>query len=305
MPQARPIRSTAFTLVELLVVIGIIAVLIGILLPVLNSAQRSARDVQCRSNIRQVCLALLNYAGDNKGKFPPNVAEFFHPTPDSLQQNWWCDPERIGRYLRYARVTREISILNYRNTVVAPVLACPEDDGGTRSYSMNYWASSAVQIDGDVQPAYCPKAGKTWTSIDKQCVTLMLVAEVLSRMPDGRGGFMSAPVIPDLGAAVNSEQTALRPGWAFIHQYNLNGNSGDRYVPTQTEFDWARHRRRGDGGSHLGETRGRANIGFADGHVASFSPDELADRASEHSKYVAMWSPIDRLIERPPGWPPP
>src|SRR3954452_12099630 len=62
--------KTAFTLVELLVVIGIIAVLIGILLPVLSVAQESARRVKCASNLRQLGQGMLSYASANNGQFP-------------------------------------------------------------------------------------------------------------------------------------------------------------------------------------------------------------------------------------------
>jgi prepilin-type N-terminal cleavage/methylation domain-containing protein len=64
----------AFTLVELLVVIGIIAVLIAIILPALNRAQQQSKTVQCMSNMRQVGLALLMYADQNDGYlFPSNM----------------------------------------------------------------------------------------------------------------------------------------------------------------------------------------------------------------------------------------
>lgn len=59
-----------FTLIELLVVISIIALLIGILLPALGAARRSARNAVCLSNIRQMSIGLLAYSDSNKGYLP-------------------------------------------------------------------------------------------------------------------------------------------------------------------------------------------------------------------------------------------
>ena len=71
-------QKSGFTLVELLVVIGIIAILIAILLPALQRARESARQVQCLSNLKQVATGLFMYTNENKGWFP-NIAVFGGP----------------------------------------------------------------------------------------------------------------------------------------------------------------------------------------------------------------------------------
>src|SRR5689334_21615829 len=60
-----------FTLVELLVVVGIIAVLVAILLPTLNEARESPLRTQCLSNHKQIMQAVLMYVTQNGGKSPP------------------------------------------------------------------------------------------------------------------------------------------------------------------------------------------------------------------------------------------
>src|SRR5438093_10084624 len=125
-------RKAGFTLVELLVVIAIIAVLIAVLLPALTSARRSASSLVCKSNLRQIGLALKMYAGANRGVYP---CSWIYPESISVAgQNytnegvfWWVRLE-LDRYLPGINdpfATRSVTL-------------CPSDDdpfspyGGSR-----------------------------------------------------------------------------------------------------------------------------------------------------------------------------
>ena len=84
--RTRPHRRHAFTLVELLVVIGIIAVLMGILLPALGNAREQSRKLKCLSNLRHIAVAAQMYTTQNNGWILP--VSFFKNLGDPFGRNW-------------------------------------------------------------------------------------------------------------------------------------------------------------------------------------------------------------------------
>jgi prepilin-type N-terminal cleavage/methylation domain-containing protein len=105
--------ARAFTLVELLVVIGVIAVLISLLLPALNKARQSATRVKCMSNMRQYGLAVRMYANDNDDYYPSywypenlDASQRTAPEPAVWGQTYfqcgWNYRLGMGKYLSFA-----------------------------------------------------------------------------------------------------------------------------------------------------------------------------------------------------------
>ena len=228
-------RTRAFTLVELLVVISIIALLIGILLPALGAARRTSRSIACASNQRQLGLAVYAYAGESKNFLPASLTKYTAPFGPGADLYWFQYFQLQGTATGAETKTNNSA-------------TCPEDEEpfepfftGTpdifnSSYGSNAYAMIVDYgtIDGVSDFHTYPDgtfAKRTGLDDIRLPSEMLLFAEI-------RNSYFFDPFLP---------------------------NTDDLANPNH-EFAWERH----DPGYRLGDNDGGlVNVTYADGHVAT------------------------------------
>ncbi len=130
----------AFTLIELLVVISIIALLVGILLPALGAARKTAQDSACKSNLRQCGQAIHMYVADDLGGYLPPALTFDHPASDGLTGNYGTWPSwYLAKYLGHDGVIQRYE--GFGGTF----LRCPtQEEDCMFTYAVSYHGTNAV-----------------------------------------------------------------------------------------------------------------------------------------------------------------
>ena len=258
---------SAFSLLELLIVMMIAGVLVSMLLPAINRARSQAHLIQCKSNERQLCVALIAYASENKGKFPPNTS-----APDPGQ--YWSDVDRLGQLCN-------VNVLTEQNgQMVGPLFSCPQDTGSVRTYAMNIWASS--KVDPSVQNA--TTRGSLWSYGVARPANMILIGETWSYFVETSDSFRCAPTF---GYAGSTAGQRFGGGGGISPTINAG-----RWGQVNCELAYMLHRPPGGAGRST-QPIGLVNLGYADGHVETKSNADLVNFATGISTNDSFFSPLD------------
>lgn len=219
--------AIGFTLVELLVVIGIIALLISILLPALSAARAQANRVKCLSNLRQVGLAFVSYVAESGGKLPGSGMQ-------GQTSGWvyWDPPRKL----------EESAIAPYLSGLSNPeFMICPSEDITIRPGSAGY--AAPYPFSYTFNRFFTRDAG--WNGITKMSqvrnssAKVMLVEEDERTINDGRwephlGNYFSEYPVGEKGVdliAIRHDRQRRDPdrpnlaGWGWIPNPDRRGNA--------------------------------------------------------------------------------
>src|SRR5688572_13203983 len=136
--MTRQRQQHGFTLVELLVVIGIIAVLIAILLPALSRARAQAKAVQCQSNLRQIGIAAHMYVNNNRGSLP--FGEYVPGYAGAVSTRWFASLQNTLNN-KYGATFNDAAASGSHGARLRELFICPDSPGN----SVNAANGGAVQ----------------------------------------------------------------------------------------------------------------------------------------------------------------
>ena len=205
-----------FTLVELLVVIAIIGTLVGLLLPAIQAARESARSSQCKNNMRQLSLAVLNYESSTK-HLPPG-AEVDLDVTETGNNGSWGVHGRILPYLEQANLYAKVDLSkawDFQEAIdglKVPIFGCPTDyrsdelrdpgKGKVRlyptTYGFNYgtWFVFDPRTNSGGDGAFYPNSYMRMARLSDGASNTLMAAEVKAWQPYTRNGGPPSTDIP-------------------------------------------------------------------------------------------------------------
>jgi prepilin-type processing-associated H-X9-DG protein len=294
-------RSSAFTLVELLVVIGIIALLIGMLLPVISRAQQASRATKCMSNLRVIAQALFNYSADNRGfvvpaynlPFAPGAATNFTGGPQQPMEGWACILDRDG-YVR-SNAQSESTAFYCPDTFDVPGLETGATGAQVNANRANprgwvEWPMIFTTPGGDTNPK------QAVTIPDRGFEKLLRVSYWINAYhPTGQTLTPAQIAQRDLyystvvGYGASAAQSIRAKKSSQIRHSSLTITVADGVFMGRQSVNLLGMTNNTIGYRHRGPTgpNTAANVGFADGHVETLFGDHFPCAYASSSSYAA------------------
>lgn len=241
-----------FTLVELLVVIGIIAILVGLLLPALQKARDQANTVACQSNERQFYALMMEYTSDYNGYIlPARMTE-------TLSQFYWWSPQLIGPELGHSQYANDIERALAEQTIVK-ILTCPSADhsldpvpgstnnangtgySGDYTYNQNFGCYDFTNATPTLESGYTP-----FEKLSAIPGNVLIMTDIIKTYSEAIGG------------SETNQSIFLEPN------YLLGNHGGGPWTASSLPCMWIPHTK-----------ITQANALFVDGHISLVKPNDF------------------------------